>query len=157
MKHTTRRKTMSSNPTGGPISRAGLQRGFALGLLCLLTLSACATSPAARDEAVQQRAQARWDALLAGDYATAYTYLSPGYRSSMSVTDFEISFRTRRIQYLSADYLQHSCEEAVCTVQMTLGYKIARPMTGVPEWKSSSVVEERWINAGGEWWFLPET
>ena len=139
------------------VARPGVQRYCTLLLLCLLTLSACATSPAARDKALQQRAQARWDALLAGDYATAYTYLSPGYRSGVTATDFEIGFRSRRVQYLSAEYRDNNCNETACTVRIMLGYKVVRPMEGVPEWKSSSVVEERWIYSEGEWWFLPES
>jgi hypothetical protein len=125
--------------------------------LALLTLAACATSPAARDKAIQQRAQARWDALLAKDYATAYSYLSPGYRSSVSVTDYEINVRARRVQYLSAEYRSHSCEEAACTVEIMVGYKVDRPLSRLPEWKGTSLVEERWVFTDGKWWFLPES
>ena len=125
--------------------------------LALLTLTACATSPAARDKAIQQRAQDRWDALLAKDYATAYSYLSPGYRSSVSVTDYEINVRARRVQYVSAEYRSHRCEEAACTVEIMVGYKVDRPLTGLPEWKGSSMVEERWVFTDGKWWFLPES
>jgi len=124
--------------------------------LCLLVLSACATSPASRDKLIQERAQGRWDALLATDYATAYSYLSPGYRSTTPVTDYEIGVRARRVQYTSAEYKSHSCEEAVCTVRMEVGYRVVRPVQGLPEWKSTSLVEERWINSDGGWWFLPE-
>ena len=137
-------------------SRARFRLAAALGL-CLLMLGACATSPAARDKVIQERAQARWDALLARDYATAYEYLSPGYRSATSATDFEIAFRSRRLQYLSAEYQGHDCEESACTVRMKLGYKIVRPVAGLPEWNSNSVVQERWINSGGKWWYLPES
>lgn len=127
-------------------------------LLCLLVLAGCATSSptAARDALLQQRAQARWDAILARDYATAYSYMTPGYRSATSVTDFEISIRTRRVQYLSAEYKGHDCQEAVCTVKMAVGYKVVRPVAGLPEWKSDSLLEERWINSDDGWWFVPE-
>jgi hypothetical protein len=137
-------------------SRGAFLRAVTLGL-CLLMLGACATSPAARDKAIQERAQARWDALLAKDYATAYEYLSPGYRSATSATDFEIAFRSRRLQYQSAEYQGHDCEESACTVRMKLGYKIVRPVAGLPEWKSDSVVQERWINSSGKWWYLPDS
>jgi hypothetical protein len=126
--------------------------------LCLLALAGCATSSptAARDALIQQRAQARWDAILARDYATAYSYMSPGYRSATSITDFEIGIRSRRVQYLSAEYNSHDCQEAVCTVKMMVGYKVVRPVAGLPEWKSGSLLEERWINSDGGWWFVPE-
>ena len=157
-----RRREQGSETLYSPVSRHfGASRDayrlvVTLGL-CLLVLAACATSPAARDKAIQERAQARWDALLAKDYATAYEYLSPGYRSATSATDFEIAFRSRRVQYLSAEYQGHDCEESACTVRMKLGYKIVRPVAGLPEWKSDSVVEERWINSAGKWWYLPDS
>jgi len=126
--------------------------------LCLLALAACATSStAARDKSLQQRAQARWDALLAKDYAKAYSYATPGYRSSASVTDFEMAMRLRRVQYVSAEYKEHHCEETVCNVQIEVGYKVVRPVSGLPEWSSTSQIEERWIKTDGNWWFVPES
>jgi hypothetical protein len=125
-------------------------------VFCGLALSACATSQTARDEIIAQRAQARWDAMLAGDFEKAYAYFSPGYRTTTSVTDLEISFRARRVQYTSARYTAHSCEEAVCTVKMAVGYKVVRPVAGLQEWEGTSLIEERWVNSAGSWWYLPE-
>jgi hypothetical protein len=132
--------------------------GLAILATALLLATACATtSTTARDREIEQRAQARWDALLAGDFDEAYSFASPGYRSANSAADFEISYRTRRMQYTSAEYQQHSCEEAVCTVSMLVGYRVVRPARGLDEWKSTSMVEERWIETQGQWWFVPES
>lgn len=126
-------------------------------LLLAVLLSACATDPVAhRDAVVAERAQARWDALLAKEFATAYGYAAPGYRSATTATDFEIEFRSRRMTYDSAEYRSHRCEEKVCTVSMWVAYTVPRPAQGVPEWKSQSMIEERWIEIGGEWWFSPD-
>jgi len=130
---------------------------FPLAVLLAWLLSACAaTSGGPGTGHIGDRAQARWDALLAQDYEGAYSYLSPGIRSTMSATDFELDFRLRRVQYLSAEYQEHSCEEDVCTVKIQLGYRIVRPLATVPEWESKSVVEEQWIKSAGKWWYLPE-
>ncbi|MFC1605858.1 hypothetical protein ACFL33_03225 [Pseudomonadota bacterium] len=127
-------------------------------MVSLVVLAGCATtSPtAARDTLIQQRAQARWDAILARDYATAYAYATPGYRSATSATDFEIDLRSRRVQYTSGAYKDHSCEEAACTVRILVGYKVARPVAGLSEWNGNSLLEEQWVFSQGEWWFLPE-
>jgi len=125
--------------------------------LLVLVLAACSMAQVQPGQEVPERAQARWDALLEGDYAKAYSYATPGYRSSTSATDFEIEFRTRRLQYLSAEYRDHECEKSTCTVRMKVGYRIVRPAAGVPEWKSSSVIEEQWIESAGEWWSLPDS
>jgi len=126
-------------------------------LLSLSALAACATTATdSSDREIPQRAQARWDALLGQDYAAAYAYTTPGYRSSTTLTDFEIEARSRRVRYTGAEYHEHHCERAACTVKISVEYAVVRPVAGVPEWKSTSMVEERWVYSDGEWWFLPE-
>jgi hypothetical protein len=143
---------------GGPL--AALPRALRTvlpALLCLATLAACATTANDnRDQLIPQRAQARWDALLGRDYAAAYAYATPGYRSSTSLTDFEIEVRSRRVSYTGAEYREHRCEDAACTVNISVEYTVVRPAAGIPEWQSTSMVQERWIYSEGEWWFLPE-
>ena len=58
-------------------------------------LAACATTtgqfvteqspPEVKKEVVTARANARWQALLRGDLAAAYEYLSPGSKAAMSL------------------------------------------------------------------------
>ena len=142
----------------GPKTFAGRRLQAVLtALICILTVASCATtSKDNSDQVIPQRAQERWDALLAKDYAAAYAFATPGYRSSNSVTDFEIEVRSRRVLYTAAEYREHRCEDTVCTVKIAVNYRVVRPAPGVPEWKSSSVVEERWVFSEREWWFLPE-
>jgi hypothetical protein len=125
-------------------------------LLAVMLLSACAATPASTEDVIKERAQARWDALLTGDFATAYSYYSPGYRSTITVVDFEIGIRMRRVQYRSAEYQGHSCEENVCTVRFKVGYQVAKPVPGMSDWESESMVSEQWIKSDSEWWFLPQ-
>lgn len=130
---------------------------FLIGMLLLLALiTACAASAPTRDEIIAERAQARWDALLAGDFESAYAFLTPGVRSTMTATDMEIEFRLRRVQYLSAEYLDHGCADQVCTVKIRVGFRVAKPVVGMKEWESESTAEEQWILSGGQWWYLPE-
>ena len=129
----------------------------ALVLLAVMLLSACATtSITSPEDIIKERAQARWDALLARDYASAYEYYSPGYRSTASVVDFEISIRMRRIGYTSATYVEQSCDENTCTVVFNVGYRVGTPVPGVGVWNGYQVINDQWVNTGGEWWFLPE-
>jgi len=128
-------------------------RHLAATALLACMLAACATAPG-QPQGLPERAQARWDALLAQDFTTAYGYLSPGARSSLSEVDFTIAFRTRRVQYDSASYLDHTCEGEACVVRMRVGYTLAGALRGVPEFKSKAVVEEKWVRVEGKWWFL---
>jgi len=126
-------------------------------LLAVMLLSACATtSTASSEDIVKERAQARWDALLNGDFATAYSYLSPGYRSTITVVDYEIGIRMRKVQYRTAEFQDHSCENNVCTVRFKVAYLVARPVPGMAEWENNSTVPEQWIKSNNEWWFLPQ-
>jgi len=117
--------------------------------------SACATTPAAPSD-IKQLAQKRWDALLAGDYDTAYSLYSPGYRSSHSRVDFEIFIRTRSVRWSTAEVQESSCNADVCKVVTRVGYSVAGAVPGVPEWKNKKRLEETWVHTAGEWWYLPE-
>ena len=128
-----------------------------LALLAVLLLSACATTTASPGDLVKERAQARWDALLMGDFATAYSYFSPGYRSATTVVDYEIGIRMRKVQYHTAEFQDYSCEENVCTVRIKVGYKIAKAVPGMAAWESDGMVSEQWIKSDGNWWFLPQS
>ncbi len=123
---------------------------------CLIALvSACATTQPA-DGDVKTRAQKRWDALLAADFDTAYAFYSPGYRTSHSRVDFEIELRSRRVRWTGAKVLQASCEADVCSVESKVDYKVNQPVPGVPQWKSSEKIMERWVRVDRQWWYLPD-
>ena len=139
-----------------PLGAAAKHYRFACAIALMLFLSACATSQTT-DAVVRERAQARWDALLARDYDTAYSYFSPGYRSSHSRVDFEIAVRTRRVRWDSAEVKEISCEADVCTVTTLLGYQVAGAVPGVSKWANRKNLPERWIRTDGQWWYFPES
>ena len=141
----------------GQVPVASRSRLTLIAFLLFGLLSACAgTGSQSVQETIENRAQSRWDALLGGDYASAYSYYSPGYRSSVSVVDFEIGIRTRRVQWVSAEYVDHSCDQSVCTVQFKLGYKVVQPVVGIPVWESFDTIEEKWVKTEDQWWYLPK-
>jgi len=132
----------------GPVFAAGLT-------LLLALLSACATVAPTQDEIIAQRAQARWDALLARDYAKAYSYYSPGFRAEATATDLEIKVRMQRVKWEDAKYQGHRCEADICTVNVKLYYQVAQPVPGVSSWAGFDQTQEQWVKIGGEWWFVP--
>ena len=106
-----------------------------------------------------ERSQARWDALVAGDWATAYRYLSPGARTAMSEEDYAVQMRQRTINWIAADARDASCseDEGVCEVKVAVNYSVNR---GVPGLKKAvelqREVAERWVYADGAWYFVPD-
>lgn len=118
-----------------------------------LLLAACAATP--KTDPVVERAQARWNALVAGDLETAYTYFSPGYRSTTSLIDYGVTMRTRRVKWTSAAYKDHSCEGNRCIVRFDIGFQVPRPVPGLKAWDGKDVVEDTWVQTEGQWWYLP--
>jgi len=136
-----------------PASAPGALR-TALLLIAVVALAACATVPSGQDPLVE-RAQARWDAIIASDYDAAYALYSPGYRSATSRADFEIGLRTKRVNWTAAKYREHQCQGEVCTVTFDIEYTAPRPVPGAGKWDGRSSVEETWIQASGQWWYVP--
>ena len=125
-------------------------------LAAMITLSSCASRTISDDERVVERAQQRWDAVIAGDLETAYEFFSPGYRSTHSLIDFGVSERMRRVKRNSAEYVEHSCEETRCLVKFLVGFTVYKPVPGMVDYSSKSLLEDTWIKTNGEWWYLPK-
>ena len=123
--------------------------------LAVLLLTACASAPRDEGQVLIERAQERWDALIAGDLETAYGFFSPGYRSAHSLIDFGVSMRTRRVMWTSAEYVEHQCEEARCIVTFDVGFRVHHPVPGLKVYDSSEKQRETWIRTEGQWWYLP--
>ena len=126
-----------------------------LATLALLALSACATTPSGDDKRVTDRAQERWDAVVNDQLEEAYEYYSPGYRSATSLIDFGTEMRLRKLRYISAEYLDHECEQSRCTVRFMIGYRVFAPVPGLIQYDGQQMVEDTWVRTSGEWWYLP--
>ena len=129
------------------------------GMITGLLLSACASKVPVTEStefSIADRAQDRWEALLAGDFETAWGYYSPGFRSTTSIDELAFLMRSRRVRWTSAQYQEHSCLENSCTVIFDMGFTVERPVPGLDQWNGSDIVEEKWVKTDGQWWFLPK-
>ena len=133
------------------------QKGLRLlpAMFSMVLLAACAGTGDTKKHPVEERAQMRWDALLARDFDTAYALHSPGYRSANSRVDFEISQRTRKVAVTAAKVAGSDCDGDACAVSALVQYRVGSPLPGVSNWESSSQLEERWVRTEGKWWFVP--
>lgn len=127
----------------------------ALVALTVLFLSACAGMGAPPEEVVMERAQERMEYVLAEDYQAAYAFLSPGYRSGLSVNDYQKKMLTRRVQWNDAQVLQSECSSNTCKVKISVGYSVYGLVPGVRKMESQREIEEDWILVDGSWYFLP--
>ena len=126
--------------------------------LCANLLVACATTDhkSSPEQLVQERAQARWDALLADRIDDAYGYFAPGYRTGLSLADYHRRLASRRIMYTGAEVTGSTCAETNCKVQITVDFAVMGALPGVPRMDSTSPVEEDWVFTAGDWYLLPE-
>ena len=128
---------------------------YACCLLFLALLSGCASHQKTDDDVVVERAQARWDAITGNELEEAYTYYSPGYRSSTSLFDFGVGIRSMRVLWTAAEYMDHHCEETRCTVRFNVSFRVNKPVPGLKEYNGKQVIEDTWIKTQGNWWYLP--
>lgn len=115
-------------------------------------LAGCAAfAPKSPEDLVRERAQARWQALLAGDYERAYQFLSPGSRSVVSLDRFR-GRHGNTVTWKSAEVFKVECgqpERCVATITIVYQPLLAR---GSSIGSSQTSVDEVWILDSGQWW-----
>ena len=118
-----------------------------LGLFVAESLVGCATNPPQTPElAVMVRAQARWDALRAGQYDKAYSYLTPSTRATLTIEVFR--GRIAGASWLDVKVVKAVCEPEVCDVSVKMDYYV------LPNLRDTQIIGEKWILDGGKWWFV---
>jgi len=124
-------------------------------IFSLLFLSACATTTRTADS-VEKRAMARWDALLSSDFGTAYEFLSPGFRSSVSNAQYQRALLLKKLQWNDAKYIESDCAETICKVKISIDYTLSGAVPGVQSFKGTQKITESWVLVDGVWYVVPE-
>ena len=122
--------------------------------LCAATvLAGCAhLSPQTPEQQVQQRATARWQALLAGQYDKAYTYLTPGYRAIVTPEKYRGRIGSA-VKWVDAKVNTVSCKESdKCDVQIQLDFQPVMSNRKMASY--STYPQESWVFEDGQWWFF---
>jgi hypothetical protein len=104
------------------------------------------SSPEDKRAAVTERVNARWAALLKGDLDTAYTFLSPATRETVSPGSYKGLARGKGYRKIAIESVE--CQVEVCNVRLMLTYD-HRIMKGIV-----TPVEERWVIDRGQFWFV---
>lgn len=126
----------------------------------VLALAACSGSPTRSSTgqdphaALQQRVEAYWQHLIAREYDQAYTYLTPGYRSTYSEQDFIRRARRNPIGWKNMTWQDVDCATAdSCLVNMLVTYTVRAPGAGSVD--TMGPIDERWLRINRQWYLLP--
>jgi hypothetical protein len=104
------------------------------------------TTADVKRDAVTARAKARWDALIKPDLASAYTFLRPASRATMSFDQYKAKHKVGMYRAVTIDSVD--CEAERCTVNLKLTYDYQRFKGMV------TPLSERWIITQGQAWFV---
>ena len=101
------------------------------------------------EDVVRQRAQARWDALIAGEWPKAYRYMAPSYRALVEEKRYVNQFGGG-VGWVSANVVNVFCEPERCTVTMRVSYRVALAGRSAPP--AETYFEETWVREDSQWW-----
>lgn len=139
----------------------------------VMLLAACATTSSGGrgkaaenpEEVITERALERWASLIKRDPATAWNYLSPGYRSTHPQKKYAEDMSNRPVRWGKVEaYVPDDgtktveCVDAAssCSIRLKVHFKIASHLIGVGNIESWNVVRESWIKIKGQWYMVPE-
>ena len=135
------------------------RRVSALALCCAMILTGC-TGPRTMTDAMQEellsRVEARWRALEANDFDTAYGFTSPAYRSVFSKSMYRHRFSTQIIRQLTdIEFLTYDTSAAVASVAVRV---MSEPVKHTSRASAAlgaipSQLVEKWLFVDGQWWF----
>jgi hypothetical protein len=95
---------------------------------------------------VAERAVARWQAMMKGDYAGAYEFLSPGSKAATSAALYKAKFKNPIWRDVALQTVECEAETCKATLLLTYDYK---SMKGV-----KTEVIESWLLEGGNAWYI---
>jgi hypothetical protein len=128
------------------------KRGFlvAVARIAAMMLAAsivgCATLVPSDEMVVEQRAMARWKAIIANDLREAYEFISPAGRSLVPFEAYQSSIK--RGFHKAARVLEVKCSSSdLCEVSLELEYEYSRRRIKTP-------LQEKWVRQDSQWWFL---
>lgn len=145
------------NVQGSPVKPGRTRRlrpvALWLSLSAALILSACASlGGGTPQEQVRQRATERWQALVGGQFSSAYSYNTPGFRAVVTPDGYRNRIGSSVI-WVGAEVIGVNCSEVdKCLVRVRIDFK---PVLGsMNDAKVSTHLDETWLLEDGKWWFF---
>ena len=124
----------------------------ALAAAVVFGVAGCALQGKAPEQNVQERAQARWDALVKRDFDRAWTYTDPAFRARVPQADYKARFGAGGA-WKEAKVTNVTCEPERCLarVRVTTQNLVPNFAQAIP--LLASEFEEAWVRQDGNWWY----
>jgi len=119
----------------------------------LVMMSGCTSlggAGATPEEIVAKRAVARWQAVIAGDWESAYSYATSAYRAAVNLESYKGRIAGPVIRK-AAEAKSVSCQESSCEVVLRMTYEPAG-RRGFGE--LTTEFSERWVEEDGRWYIF---
>lgn len=136
-----------------PTAASSTPRRAALAALlgATLWLAGCAAlQPKTPEQVVGERVEARWAALIKGDFEKAWDYTQPGFKAIVKQADYRKRFGAAG-QWKGVQVHQVTCEAERCTARIRLTSVML-----LPQFKGMEVngyIDETWVREDGQWWY----
>jgi len=106
---------------------------------------------------VGERAQARWEALIAGHIKEAYAYLSPLYRKTMPYEQYRYTVHGVGL-WSGARVLGVQCRPGQCQARVEVKARFRMRHIPTPR-TAKDVVTETWVydSGAGDWFLAPRS
>lgn len=130
------------------LSLAGAAAVFAAG--CAALPSQIQAQPA--EQAVEDRSEARAQALIQRDVEKLYGFTTPAYRERVSLQAYRQA-QPVRLLVKDAEVKAVHCPTATrCDVRASWTYEMKGGSVG----EVTTMMSERWIKADGQWWYFED-
>lgn len=135
-------------------------RSLSAGLIAATLLAACAVTPSDSDgwrdsqtPVLKSRVEARWNHLIQGEVEKAYTYLSPEYRSVVTLQQYRGKYgRAVEWRVAHADHVSYD-SPTVASVSVEVTYRVGLPGARGEVVESKKILTEKWLYKDGGWWY----
>jgi hypothetical protein len=112
--------------------------------------------PVDREQALRQRVQERWAALIKKDWAVAYSFEAPVFRAAYPLEQYQAKFGKDIIwEAVTINHVLFEGDE-VATVYVNVQYQPVRLIAGEAH-RFNSQVTEKWIRSADQWWHASPT
>lgn len=118
-----------------------------------LTLAGCAAfQPKTPEQIVQERAEARWAALIKGNFERAWTYADTATRERTPQEKYKSLFGSAGA-WKSASVYRVNCQAESCIVRMRLTTMNMVPTFAQAAPQLTTAFDEEWTREQGQWYY----